>query len=58
MQVQKSINVEQSLSRQLKEYKRIMGAFKLKMIELEGLAHDFKLYEKQVKIENHKAGRQ
>lgn len=31
-----------------------MSNFKSKMIELEGLVHDFKIYEKQVKIDQHK----
>ena len=35
-----------------------MGSFKAKMIELEGIIHDFRVYEKQVIIDNNKKEKQ
>ncbi len=37
-----------------KENKKIITSMKKKMIEMEGIVRDFKLFEKQVSIDNHR----
>eukprot|EP00347_Sterkiella_histriomuscorum_P010169 403377341 len=52
--MQKAVNTEQQLTKQVKEYKKLMSNFKTKMLELEGIAQNYKIYEKQMKLETSK----
>lgn len=54
IEYQKAANTEQNHLKQIKENKAVLKALKNKIIEIEGVVRDFKLFEKQFAIEIHK----
>jgi chromosome segregation ATPase len=51
---QKANNSEVQHVSQIKDCKKVLKALKNKIIEVEGIVRDFRLFEKQVNLENHK----
>jgi hypothetical protein len=51
---QKATNSEVQHVSQIKDSKKVLKALKNKIIEVEGIVRDFRLFEKQVNLENHK----
>ena len=51
---QKATNSEAQHVSQIKECKKVLKALKNKIIEVEGVVRDFRIFEKQVNLEAHK----
>ena len=51
---QKASNSEATHVTQIKDCKKVLKALKNKIIEVEGVVRDFRLFEKQINLEAHK----